>query len=580
MILGKSTVRSERYASAETAERAPWWARSVVYQVYPRSFADSDGDGVGDLRGLLSKVDYLHWLGVDVVWLSPVYPSPQRDNGYDITDYYGIDPVYGTLADLDDLVAALHARGMKLVMDLVVNHTSDEHPWFVEARSERDSARRDWYWWRPARPGATPGARGAEPNDWTAAFSGPAWTLDESGEYYLHLFSPHQPDLNWENPSVRAEIHRMMRWWLDRGVDGFRMDVINLVSKDVALPDAGLDGDASRFYACGPRLFEFLTEMADEVFDERDEVLAIGEMPFVGVDDARRFTDLESGPLSMVFQFEHVDLGQGPLGKFDPRPIPAGALADSLERWQTGLARSWNSLYLSNHDQPRSVSRFGDDGPWRTASAKALATMLHLHRGTPFVYQGEEIALANVPWTGIDELRDIESLNHFRTACAEGRDPREVLEVLRSVSRDNARTPMPWDATANGGFTTGTPWIAASPDHVTINVEAQRDDPDSVLNHYRRLIALRREDPCIAWGDYTRVRVSDPRVYTYTRTLDGTAVHVLVNLSSDVVTGLTWPPGTDWSGSETVLASHPAGPAAPPDTVEPWQFEVRRTRSH
>ena len=472
-------------------------------------------------------------LGVDVLWLSPVYPSPQADNGYDISDYQGIDPLFGTLEQLDELIAELHRRGMRLLMDLVVNHTSDEHPWFVESRSGPDSPKRDWYWWRPPRPGMAGGDPGAEPTNWQSFFSGPTWEYDEaSGEYYLHLFDRKQPDLNWENPEVRQAIYAMMRWWLDRGVDGFRMDVINMISKDVAadghlhdgppLPGTAL-GDGSSSYICGPRIHEFLQEMHREVFAGRpDALLTVGEMPGVTVEQARLFTDPARAEVDMVFQFEHVGLDHEG-SKWRPVPLKMRDLKASLGRWQTGLADvGWNSLYWDNHDQPRAVSRFGDDSPrYRRDSATCLATLLHLHRGTPYVYQGQEIGMANHPFAGIDDFRDVESVNHFATAMVAGEDPAAVLAALRRMSRDNARTPVQWDDTENAGFTAGTPWLPVNPDHGEWNAAAQRGRPDSVLAHYRRLIALRHTLPVVALGDFTMVLPEHEHVYAFTRSLDG-----------------------------------------------------------
>ncbi|MGK5530611.1 alpha,alpha-phosphotrehalase, partial [Streptomyces sp. URMC 129] len=522
----------------------PWWKSAVVYQIYPRSFADSNGDGVGDLRGITGRLDYLAELGVDALWLSPVYPSPQDDNGYDISDYQDIDPVFGTLKDFDELLAAVHDRGMRLVMDLVVNHTSDEHPWFVQSRDGgRNGPRRDWYWWRPAREGMEPGTPGAEPTNWESIFSGPAWEFDEaSGEYYLHLFSRKQPDLNWENPQVRQAVHAMMRWWLDRGVDGFRMDVINLVSKDPALHDGHVRpgskyGDGSPSYVCGPRIHEFLAEMHREVFADRPgRLLTVGEMPGVTVEEARLFTDPARAEVDMVFQFEHVNLDSGPGGKFDPRPLRLTDLKASLGRWQTGLNDTgWNSLYWNNHDQPRVVSRYGDDSPaHRTRSATLLATVLHLHRGTPYIYQGEELGMTNYPFRTLDDFRDIESLNHYAEATTAGEDPERVLEALRARSRDNARTPMQWNTTRHAGFTTGTPWIPVHPDHHHNNAETQRADPHSVFHHYRRLIHLRHTEPAIAHGDFHMLAPDHEHLYAFTRHHQDTATELLVlaNFSS------------------------------------------------
>jgi oligo-1,6-glucosidase len=559
------------------ADSAPWWTRAVVYQVYPRSFQDSDGDGIGDLGGVLQRVDHLADLGVDVLWLSPVYPSPQADNGYDISDYRGIDPLFGTQEQLDELIAELHARGMRLVMDLVVNHTSDEHPWFVESRSSPSSAKRDWYWWRPPRGGFAGSHPGAEPTNWQSFFSGPAWEFDEAGgEYYLHLFDRKQPDLNWENPEVRQAVYAMMRWWLDRGVDGFRMDVINMISKDVAadghlhdgppIPGTAL-GDGSASYICGPRIHEFLQEMHREVFTGRDDaLLTVGEMPGVTVEQAQLFTDPARAEVDMVFQFEHVGLDTG-TSKWDLRPLRLRDLKASFGRWQAGLADvGWNSLYWDNHDQPRAVSRFGDDRPqFRRDSATCLATLLHLHRGTPYVYQGEEIGMANFPFASVDEFRDIESVNHFGAAMVGGEDPTAVLASLRRMSRDNARTPVQWDASPSAGFTTGTPWLPVNPDHVEWNAAAQRDDPASVLAHYRRLIALRHENPVVALGDFAMLLPEHEHVYAFTRTLDRQVLLVVCNVGRDTYPMADLLPQA--SGAGLVLGNLPD----PGDTLRPWE---------
>jgi oligo-1,6-glucosidase len=560
------------------------WKSAVVYQIYPRSFADSNGDGVGDLPGIRSRLDHLERLGVDVIWLSPIYRSPHADNGYDISDYQDIDPAFGTLADFDELLADVHARGMKLVMDLVVNHTSDEHPWFVESRSSTDNPKRDWYWWRPARDGFAPGDPGAEPTNWGSFFSGPTWTLDEAtGEYYLHLFDAKQPDLNWENPEVRQAVYAMMRWWLDRGVDGFRMDVINLVSKNAVLPDGpntgpGVLGNGFDHYANGPRIHEFMQEMHREVFDGRTgEYLTVGEMPGVTWQDAVLFTDPARRELDMVFQFEHVGLDHGAGGKFDPEPLDLRDLKASLGRWQQELGTTgWNSLYLNNHDQPRAVSRFGDDGEHWRASATALATMLHLHRGTPYVYQGEEIGMTNAPFSDVSALRDVESLNHYHHAVAAGASPDTVMDALRAMGRDNARTPVQWDASPEAGFTTATPWIAVNPNHAWLNAAGQYDDPRSVFHHYSRLIALRHTMPVVADGDFTMLLPEHPRVYAYERRLDDARLVVVANLSSEHA---TIDADLDLAGLDLILTnsdrSRPAG--NPPVDLAPWEAHVYAT---
>jgi oligo-1,6-glucosidase len=561
----------------------PWWKSAVVYQIYPRSFADSDGDGIGDLAGIAGRLDYVAELGVDVVWLSPVYPSPQDDAGYDISDYQDIDPTFGSLADFDALLQAVHERGMRLVMDLVVNHTSDEHPWFAESRAGRDSPKRDWYWWRPPRPGMRAGEPGAEPTNWGSAFSGPAWELDpETGEYYLHLFSRKQPDLNWENPEVREAVYAMMRWWLDRGVDGFRMDVINMISKELPLrdgpvTDGGPYSPALPHVNCGPRIHEFLAEMHREVFAGREQrLLTVGEMPGVTTDEAKLFTDPARAELDMVFQFEHVDLDHGAT-KWDVHRLRLGDLKASFGRWQAGLQeRGWNSLYWNNHDQPRVVSRFGDEGRWRVRAAKMLGTVLHLHRGTPYVYQGEELGMTNAPFARIEDFRDIESLNHYAQAVAAGDRPEDVLAALRAVSRDNARTPMQWAASKHAGFTTGTPWIAVNPNHTEINAQAALADPDSVLHHYRRLIELRHTEPAVAHGDFTMRLADDERAYAFTRRLGDVELFVLGNFSGSSVGA---PEAAEWAGCELVLGNCPApeSPAAH-GTLQAWEARVYRRR--
>ena len=561
-----------------------WWKSAVVYQVYPRSFQDSNGDGVGDLQGIRSRLDHLEWLGVDVIWLSPIYASPHADNGYDIADYQAIDPTFGTLDDFDALLADVHARGMKLVMDLVVNHTSDEHPWFLESRSSPRSAKRDWYWWSDPRDGFEAGQPGAEPTNWRSFFSGPAWTLDEeSGQYFLHLFHPKQPDLNWENPEVREAVYAMMRWWLDRGVDGFRMDVINLISKVLPLTDGeplpGGLGNGFPLYANGPRVHEFLQEMHREVFAGREgELITVGETPGVTTDHAVLFTDPARAEVDMVFQFEHVDVDHGPAGKFDPQPLDLVRLKAIVHRWQEALAeRGWNSLYWDNHDQPRVVSRFGDDRDHWAESAKALAAVLHLQRGTPYVYQGEEIGMTNAGFTSIDQYRDVEALNAYDELRALDMPEDRILDGLAAMSRDNARTPVQWDASPHAGFTTGTPWLPATANHAWLNAAAQREDPDSVAAFYRELIALRHRLPVVAHGDFTMLLPEDPRVFAYRRELDGTRLTVVANLSGEPVEAPVDVHGTSLllhnRGAAATLT--PAGAGIVP--LEPWETRVYLT---
>jgi oligo-1,6-glucosidase len=563
------------------------WRRWVVYQVYPRSFADSDADGVGDLRGVLGRLDYLQRLGVDVVWLSPVYRSPMDDNGYDISDYQDIDPLFGTLADLDKLIAELHARGMRLMMDLVVNHTSDEHPWFTESRSSRDNPKRDWYWWRDPRPGATPGQPGAEPTNWESHFSGPTWTWDErTGQYYLHIFSRKQPDLNWENPEVRQAVYAIMRWWLDRGVDGFRMDVINMISKDTSFPDTtprpgSLYGPGDQHFSVGPRNHEYLQEMHREVFDGRpDHVLTVGEMPLVTIPQAVQFTAPQRHELDMVFQFEHVQLDQG-AHKFDILPLRLTDLKASMAAWQAGLAgQGWNSLYFGNHDQPRSVSRFGDDGEHRVASAKTLATVLHLHQGTPYIYQGDELGMANAPLAAITDYRDIQALRFYAEAAERGDtdvDLAALLVAMNRKSRDQARTPVQWDASANAGFSAGTPWIAVNPDHVDVNAAAQIGQPGSVFEHYRRLTALRHADPVVTDGTFELLLPEHPAIWAFLRSGPDAELLVAANFSAEPVSAAL-PVEAGWRDAEVVLASHPdRSPRQLPElALAPWESAVWR----
>ncbi|MFZ5625931.1 MAG: glycoside hydrolase family 13 protein [Bacillota bacterium] len=511
-----------------------WWKEAVVYQIYPRSFMDSNGDGIGDLRGIISKLDYLQELGVDVIWLCPVYKSPNDDNGYDISDYRDIMTEFGTLADWEELLAEVHKRGMKLIMDLVVNHSSDEHPWFIESRKSKDNPYRDYYIWRP-------GKDGREPNNWRSFFSGSAWEYDETtGEYYLHLFSRKQPDLNWENPRLRAEIYDMMKWWLEKGIDGFRMDVINALSKVPGLPDAPQRSDdpyqwGTEYFINGPRIHEFLQEMKREVLDHYD-IMTVGETPFVTPEDAIKYTHEESGTLNMVFQFQHMDVDMAPnstKGKWELYPWKLTDLKKIITTWQKELeGKGWNSIYLENHDQPRSVSRFADDGEYRVPSAKMLATFLLTLQGTPYIYQGQEIGMTNVKFDSIEDYRDIETLNMYREELAKGSKPEEILPLIHAKGRDNARTPMQWDASANAGFTGGQPWIKVNPNYREINVEQALQDPDSVFHYYKRLIRLRKEMPVFVYGTYDLLLPEDEQIYAYTRTLGEEKLLVVLNFSA------------------------------------------------
>lgn len=509
-----------------------WWKECVVYQIYPRSFYDSNSDGIGDLRGILQKLDYLKELGIDVIWLCPVYRSPNDDNGYDISDYQAIMDEFGTLADWEELLAEMHKLGIRLVMDLVVNHTSDEHHWFQESRKAKDNPYRDFYIWHP-------GKDGREPNNWRSFFGGSAWQYDEpTREYYLHLFSKKQPDLNWENPRVRREIYQMMDWWLQKGIDGFRMDVINMLSKVPGLPDAPVvSADRYHFggqhFVNGPRLMEFLTEMKQKVLSRYD-ILTVGETPFVTTRDAIELADEENGVLKMVFQFEHMDLSAETGAEVGTtKPWSLLHLKEVMTRWQQDLEnRAWNSMYLGNHDQPRSVSQFGDDGQYRVESAKLLATFIHMLQGTPYIYQGDEIGMTNVAFESIEDYRDVATRNMYREAVEEkGVDPNLALQVVHAKSRDNARTPVQWDSGEQAGFTTGTPWIKVNPNYKEINLADSLADPDSIFHYYQKLIQLRRENPVIVYGSYDLILESHEEIYAFTRTLEEDRLLVILNFS-------------------------------------------------
>ena len=506
-----------------------WWKEAVVYQIYPRSFCDSNGDGIGDLNGITSKLDYLKELGIDVIWLSPVYKSPNDDNGYDISDYEDIMTEFGNMDDFDKMLAAAHERGIKIVMDLVVNHTSDEHPWFVESRSSKDNEKRDYYIWKE-------GKDGKEPTNWGSAFSGPAWKYDEKTDmYYLHLFSVKQPDLNWENPKVRKEVFDMMTRWCEKGIDGFRMDVISLISKPEGFPDAkvvGLYGDMN-ICANGPKVHDYLKEMNEKVLSKFD-IMTVGETAGVTLDEAKKYANSEGSELNMVFQFEHMGLdGEGDF-KWSTKHIPLVPLKENLTKWQLGLDEvAWNSLYFCNHDQPRIVSRLGDDSDeFREVSAKCIATCLHMMQGTPYVYQGEELGMTNTVFKSVDDFRDLESINAYRELIESGLYTKEdMFPKIAHKSRDNARTPMQWDASENAGFTTGTPWIAVNPNYKKINVEDQLKREDSVFNYYKKLIRLRKENEIIVYGNYELLLPEDENIFAYVRSLDGKKLLTVCNFS-------------------------------------------------
>ncbi|ENN6466669.1 alpha-glucosidase [Vibrio vulnificus] len=497
-----------------------WWHDAVVYQIYPRSFCDSNNDGIGDLNGIIGKLDYLKTLGVNVLWLSPVYKSPMDDNGYDISDYQDIAAEFGTMADMQNLLAQAKARDIRVVMDLVVNHTSDEHPWFLEARKSKDNPYRDYYIWRDAKPD------GSVPDDQGSIFGGSAWQWDEATQqYYFHLFSKRQPDLNWENPKVQQEVHKMMNWWIDQGIGGFRLDVIDLIGKEI---DKGITGN-------GPRLHPLLQEMNRATFGDKD-LLTVGETWGATPEIAKLYSDPERHELSMVFQFEHITLTWQHGDKWNPIPLDLKQFKHVLTKWQTELSnQGWNSLFWNNHDLPRVVSKYGDDKRYRVESAKMLATALHFLKGTPYIYQGEEIGMTNVAFESLDQYKDIETLNFYKVKTESGVSHQHMMDAIHENSRDNARTPMQWSASPNGGFSQAEPWIEVNPNYPEINVEQALADSDSIFYHYQKLIELRKQHPAIVYGDFTPLFAEHDSVFAYVRSHQDEQLLVINNFSDQDV---------------------------------------------
>lgn len=529
-----------------------WWKNSVVYQIYPRSFMDSNDDGIGDLQGIISKLDYLKDLGVDVIWLSPCYESPNDDNGYDISDYQGIMKEFGSMNDWEQMIEQMHIRGIKLIMDLVVNHTSDEHKWFKESRKSKDNEYREYYIWRK-------GKKDREPNNWTSFFGGSAWQYDEvTDEYYLHLFSKKQPDLNWENEKLRQEIYDMMSWWLKKGVDGFRMDVINVISKTEGLPSAGDENEytsGEEYFINGPRVHEFLQEMNEKVFSKYN-ILTVGETINITTDDAIMYTDENRDELNMLFSFELVDIDNGNGGKWDRRPFNMPKFKEVIVKWQNALSNvGWNSLFLNNHDMARLVSRFGNDTEYRIESAKMFATVMHLLKGTPYIYQGEEIGMTNVKFDTISDYRDIETLNFYNENSRIGVDEEKIMGMIHMSSRDNARTPMQWDSSKNAGFTSGIPWIKVNSNYHEINVENSNNDSNSILSYYKELIAFRKNNTIVVHGDFTEIACDNDNVFAYTRKYnDETLVIISNSCQKEVVTKLSL--DKNWLTYEVVLNNY------------------------
>ncbi|TNJ12831.1 alpha,alpha-phosphotrehalase [Aeromonas veronii] len=533
----------------------PWWQSAVIYQIYPKSFQDSAARGTGDLKGIMARLDYLKTLGVDALWLTPVYVSPQVDNGYDIADYLAIDPAYGTMADFEELLAAAHARDIRIVMDIVVNHTSTEHAWFKSALGDKNSPYRDYYIWRdPVDDGV--------PNNWQSKFGGSAWELDPAtGQYYLHLFAREQADLNWENPAVRAEVKKIIHFWAKKGVDGFRLDVINLISKDQTFPNDEI-GDGRRFYTDGPRIHEFLQDVSRDVFAPVG-AMTVGEMSSTSLEHCLRYGALDGSELSMVFNFHHLKVDYPNGDKWTKAPFDFLELKRIFNHWQSGMhGKGWSALFWCNHDQPRIVSRFGDEGEHRVVAAKMLASTLHGLQGTPYIYQGEEIGMTNPGYQRIDDYQDVESRNIFAIKQAEGMGEAEILAILGTKSRDNSRTPMQWSAAPNAGFTAGNPWLKPAANYPEINAEAALADQNSVFWHYRDLIALRKVHPIFTQGDYQELLTGHPQIWAYARRANGQTLLVVSNFYGEPVE-FALPAELQSGQGRLLLGNYPDSPARP-----------------
>ncbi|WP_323954122.1 alpha,alpha-phosphotrehalase [Aeromonas caviae] len=535
--------------------QTPWWQSAVIYQIYPKSFQDSGARGTGDLKGIMARLDYLKTLGVDALWLTPVYVSPQVDNGYDIADYYAIDPAYGTMADFEALLAAAHARDIRIVMDIVVNHTSTEHAWFKSALGDKNSPYRDYYIWKDP-------VEGGVPNNWQSKFGGSAWELDElTGQYYLHLFAREQADLNWENPAVRTEVKKIIHFWAKKGVDGFRLDVINLISKDQAFPNDEI-GDGRRFYTDGPRIHEFLQDVSRDVFAPVG-AMTVGEMSSTSLEHCQRYGALDGSELSMVFNFHHLKVDYPGGDKWTKAPFDFLELKRIFNHWQSGMhGKGWSALFWCNHDQPRIVSRFGDEDEHRVVAAKMLASTLHGLQGTPYIYQGEEIGMTNPGYQHIDDYQDVESRNIFAIKQAEGMSEAEILSILGAKSRDNSRTPMQWSAAPNAGFTSGTPWLKPAANYPEINAEAALADQHSVFWHYRDLIALRKAHPIFTQGDYQELLTGHPQIWAYARRAHGQTLLVVSNFYGEPVE-FALPAELQSGEGRLLLGNYPDSPARP-----------------
>ncbi len=535
--------------------QTPWWQSAVIYQIYPKSFQDSGARGTGDLKGIMARLDYLKTLGVDALWLTPVYVSPQVDNGYDIADYLNIDPAYGTMSDFEALLAAAHERDIRIVMDIVVNHTSTEHAWFKSALGDKHNPYRDYYIWKDPVDGGVP-------NNWQSKFGGSAWELDPAtGQYYLHLFAREQADLNWENPAVRAEVKKIIHFWAKKGVDGFRLDVINLISKDQAFPDDEV-GDGRRFYTDGPRIHEFLQDVSRDVFAPVG-AMTVGEMSSTSLEHCQRYGALDGSELSMVFNFHHLKVDYPGGDKWTKAPFDFLELKRIFNHWQSGMhGKGWSALFWCNHDQPRIVSRFGDEGEHRVVAAKMLASTLHGLQGTPYIYQGEEIGMTNPGYQRIDDYQDVESRNIFAIKQAEGMSEGEILAILGAKSRDNSRTPMQWSAASNAGFTSGTPWLKPAANYSEINAEAALADQHSVFWHYRDLIRLRKSHPIFTQGDYQELLAGHPQIWAYVRRAGGQTLVVVSNFYGEPA-AFELPAELAGGKGQLLLGNYPDSPARP-----------------
>ena len=533
-----------------------WWKEAVIYQIWPRSFCDSNGDGIGDIRGIIARLDYLKDLGVDIIWLSPVLKSADADGGYDTYDYYDIQGHFGPMADWEKMLDGLHKRGMRLIMDLAMCYTSDEHPWFIESSSSNNNDKRDFYFWRD-------GKNGREPNNWEGQFKTPAWTFDEkTGQYYFHLFTPNQPDLNWHNPEVRKELYKIMKFWLDKGIDGFRLDVANGFLKKEGFPDAPDNGNKGKYihymdyYFNQPGIHGYVQEMNREVFSKYD-VMTVAETENITLEEALKYVEENRNEYNMLFNFELMHLDEGPGGWFDPVDWKLSDFKKIITRWQLGMqGRGWNSLYLDNHDQPRLVSRYGDDGQYRVESAKMLATMLHSLQGTPYIFQGEEIGMTNVKFKDIEDYRDVFTLNYYKKELKPNRSNlKQIMDSIHKKARDNARTPVQWDSTENSGFTVGNPWMKVNPNYKEINAEKALADKDSIFYYYKKLIELRKQNNILVYGDYIPLFEDDEQIFSYLRQLDDERLIIILNFSKEY-SQFEIPEGINFSDQKLLISNY------------------------